>query len=459
MKKNVLLLLLAATLCLPASGQLNIASLQDGHDATNAARHLPTYLGDRFQTVAVTVFNPYVSIGSNFATVADAKDIFTSDKITSETIGRTINKLRNGDNNIAGIVDIAILNVAFNTTDRSGHKAFSIGFGANERVEVNTAFNQETLLLAYNGNKQFAGQTVSIAPRFNGLAWTEYYVSAAYSIRPGGGDLVIKPAVRLAYLSGQASVEMSRDNAIDVYTEKDGRYLDFGLNYNINTSLGGDSVKLAGSSFNVNNKSFSGGAGSGFGMDLGLRISPKPGILLNVGLMDIGSIHFTKNVTNIYNHSTYRYEGQELTFAQDQSIDLDSLAGFARPNYSYNDYTVKLPTKLVIAGSVGLNKSEHGNSSYYRDQLTLTYLQGFRNYLSASTTAYVAVGYTRSFGGVFNLGANAGLGGTWGGNVGLLASVKAGPFLFGLNTNNILPLIAQRAGRGTDVGMLLGLAF
>ena len=105
------------------------------------------------------------------------------------------------------------------------------------------------------------------------------------------------------------------------------------------------------------------------------------------------------------------------------------------------------------------DRVENRRGSYYRHQLSGLYTQGFANYLTATTVPYMAVGYTRSFGGVFNLGANAGLGGLWGGNVGLIASLKAGPFLFGVHTNNILPLIVPEAGRGSDVGMMLGLSF
>ncbi len=458
MKKLTLSALLASS-AFCANAQLDIGALQDAHNASNAARHMPTYLGDRFSRFQINILNPYVSIGSNFATVADAKEYLTADKITSTLIGNTISKLNSQENMIAGSVDIAIVNAAFNINNRKGNKALSIGFGVNERVELSTVFNQETLQLAYNGNKQFAGQTVELAPRFNGLAYTEYYVAAAYNIRPRNSEVVIKPAVRISYLSGQASVQMVKANSITLYTEPDGRYLDFGLNYNINTSLGDDSVKLTGSSFNVNDKSFKAGAGSGIGMDLGLRISPRPGILLNAGIMDIGSIRFTKNTTNIYNHSSYRYEGQELSFTENQSIDLDSLSEFARPLYSYQDYRVELPTKLVLSGSIGLGRVEGRSGSYYPHTLCGMYVQGFANYLTATTVPYVAVGYTHSFLGILNIGANAGVGGLWGGNIGLLASLKAGPFLFGLHSNNVLPLVAPSAGRGADVGMLLGLAF
>lgn len=459
MKKAISILACISITAATARAQINIGALQDGHNAANAARHLPTYLGDHLKKIQVTLFNLYVSLGSSFATYKDARDYIRADYITSELIGNTIDKLDPENNNINGSADIALLNIAFSISDKSGRKAAALGFGVNERVELNTLFNDNLLLLAYRGNKQFAGQTVNIVPRFNGIAFTEYYVAASLNVAPEYSNVTIKPAVRLSYLSGQASINMPKDNAISLYTEPQGRYLDFGLNYTVNASLGEDSIRLEGSSFNLNDKSIRQGAGSGFGVDLGVRVSPSPGVSVNLGVMDVGSIRFKSSVTNMFNHSAYRYEGQELTFTEDQSINLDSLAGLAKPNYTHKAYTVRLATKLILAGSIGLGRIEKKSGAYYRHQLTGMYLQGFANYLSSTTRSYVAVGYTHSFNNVLNLGANTGVGGIAGGTFGLLASVKLGAFLFGLNSGNILPLIAPGSGRGTDAGMLLGFAF
>jgi len=438
--------------------QVSIGALQDGHNSANAARHLPTFLGDHFRKVQVTVFNPYLSLGSSFASFEDAREYMTADRITSGMISNTIDKLEPEGNNIHGVVDIALLNVALNIGGSDGRKA-TVGFGVNERVEMNMLFNEDLLRLAWNGNKQYAGQTVNLMPRFNGLAFTEYYVAASYNIAPSFTDMIIKPAIRLSYLSGQASIQMPKDNAVSLFTESEGRYLDFDFNYTVNASMDADSLTLEGSTFNINEKSFRGGAGSGFGMDIGVRVSPRPGLSFNLGIMDIGSIHFKNGVTNMFNHSSYRYEGQELTFAEDQSINLDSLAGLAKPNYTHEAYTMKLPTKLILTASMGLGRMEKKSGVYYRHQLTAMYLQGFDNYLSSTKKPYLALGYTHSFNNVFNLGANAGVGGITGGTFGVLASVKAGPFCFGLHSNNILPLISPSSGRGADLGMLLGLTF
>lgn len=458
MKKTIISLSLLA-ITIHTHAQVNIAAFQDGHNTAGATHYLPTYFGDRFQTVQISIGSTYAGIGSNFTTVRSATEYFTADKITNEMIGGTIDHLNKKDNNINGVADVTIVNAAFNFSNRSGHKTLSIGAGVNERVELNTVFNMQTLLLAYAGNQQFAGQTINITPRFNGVAFTEYYIGAAYNLRPQNSDMVIKPAIRLSYLSGQANVSMPGSNSINMYTDPNGRFLDFGLNYSINTSSSNDSATFGGNSFNINGKTFEPGAGSGLGMDLGLRISPKPGMLFNIGVKDIGSIRFKKNTTNMFNFSHYTYEGQDIAFNEGQALNLDSIGNVAQPNYSHNDYTVKLPTKLIINGAMGFGKGDSKAGIWYRHQLVLTYIQGFDNYLSSTKSPYVALGYTRSFNNILNLGLNAGVGGVSGSTLGVLASLKLGFFNIGVSSNNIIPLIDASSGKATDAALILVATF
>lgn len=458
---NIRPLLLAGTLCSAVSvhAQVNIGAFMNAHNSAGAARVLPTYLGDHFSNFQITLLNPYVSLGSSFATVDDAREYLTSETLGKDLIGRAVNKLDPEGNNIAGVVDLSVLAASFNIKGRDGRKLASIGVGIDEHVAVNATFNRELLELAYGGNKQYAGQTINIAPRFNGLAYTQYSVSTAASFTVPGSDFIIKPALRLSYLSGQAGVHMKDDNAITLYTEQQGRYLDFGFNYNIDVSAGADSVSLSGNSFTVNDKSFSSGAGSGVGIDFGVRVSPMQGLSFNIGVVDVGSINFTKHVTNIYNYSGKHYEGEPITFTENQSVRLDSLAGIADPSYSHNEFRVALPAKFLLSGLLGLGRMESKRISYYRHQLYVLYVQGFDDYLSSSKRAYVAAGYTHSIRDGLNIGVNAGIGGLTGGTFGVLASVKAGAFRFGINSNNVIPLLSPGSGRSADLGVLLGLSF
>ncbi len=456
--KTLFALIIFCSLTIPSFAQLHIAALQDPFDASNAARHLPTYLGDGFQRFQVNVFNPYFSLGSNFTSIGDAREFLRSNVISDELIGRNISKMHATDNLITGSFDLAILNLSVNLNDESAPVRVTLGAGVNERMELSTAFNQESFRFAYAGNEQFASEYVELAPRFDALAFSEYYVALACNVQNNEG-WSIKPAIRLSYLSGQVSVDMQQTNSIAVYTDAEGRYLDFSLNYNINTSLGADSVRLDGSSFNLNEKSLHSGLGSGYGIDLGLRVTPKPGLDFNIGISDLGSIRFANNTTNIYNHSTYRYEGVDVNFVNEQSLSLDSLSSFARPNYAHEAYSVSLPTRLIISGSFGFGEVNNGNAHYFRHLLTGMYLQGFSNHLSATKVPYIGVGYTYSIGDIVHAGINAGIGGVFGPQVGLMASLKAGPLRFGLQSNNILSLISSQAGRGIDAGLLLALAF
>lgn len=226
----------------PAAAQVNMGALQDAHNTMNASRRLPTFLGDHFNTFQISVLNPYASVGSNFATYQDAKDLLRADRLSSSLIGSTLGNLRAEDNYVAGALDLSIVNAAYNIRDRRGRKLLTIGAGVNERVEVSSSFNRELLELAAYGNKQFAGQSINILPRFNGIAFTEWYVAGSLNISPAYSQLVIRPAVRLSYLSGQAGIQMGKDNGLGMFTEANGRYLDFDLNYRVNAALGTDST-------------------------------------------------------------------------------------------------------------------------------------------------------------------------------------------------------------------------
>ncbi len=444
---------------LPARAQLNMGAIQDAHNSANASRHLPTYLGDHFDRFQVSVLNPYVSVGSNFASYQNARDMLQADRLGNSLIAGTLADANPENNTIAASLDLSVVNFALNIRSRAGRKLFSLGAGVNERIEVSSTFNRELLLLAAYGNKQFAGQTVNIMPRFNGMAFTEWYLAGSANIAPLYSNLIIRPAIRLSYLSGQAGVQMRKDNTLGMFTEQDGRYLDFDLNYRVNAALGVDSLRLEGNSFNVNDKSLRGGSGSGFGMDLAVRVSPMAGLSFNLGIMDIGSIRFRNSVTNMYNTSRYRYDGTTIDFDGNHSLSLDSVASLAKPNYSHDAFTMALPTKLVISGNYGLKPHNSGNRTWYSHQLNFLYLQGFDNYLTSTLRPLFSVGYTYSFADMLNLGVNAGAGGIYGASLGALASLKLGALRLGISSNNIISFLAPASGHGADAGILLGLAF
>lgn len=442
-----------------ANAQLNMGALQNAHSSANAARHLPTFLGDNFNRFQINVLNPYVMVGSNFASYQDARELLRADQLSSRLIGNTLNNLKAADNNIHGSLDLSIVNAAFNLRGRDGSRFLTVGAGVNERVELSSGFNRELLELAAYGNKRFAGQTIDILPRFKGMAFMEWYLAGSLNLKLPNTGFSIQPAVRLSYLSGQAGISMKKDNYLRMFTQEEGRYLDFNLDYRIDAALGSDSLRLEGSSFNLNDKSLSGGSGSGFGMDLAVRVVPMAGLSINVGLMDIGSIRFRKGVTNMYNTSTYRYEGTDIDFQGNSSLNLDSVASLAKPNYSNEAFSMTLPTKLVISGSYGIQPHSSKSDTWYTHQLTFLYLQGFSNYLSSTTRPLMSIGYTYSLANMLNLGVNAGVGGVYGGSIGALASVKVGALRIGITSNNILSLLAPSSGRGADGGLLLGLAF
>lgn len=436
--------------------QVDVSSFNNSHSGLAASNLLPSYLGDGFKKIEITTFNPYVHLGSNFTNASNLKAYLNEDTYRDALINSTLSDLRE-ENNIQAGLRLSILSLGLNLNNKNGKSGFSIGAGANEVVEANVLFNKEVYLLAYRGNKQFAGQTVNLAPRVNALAYMEYYISGAANLTIPGTDFLIKPAVRLRYLIGQASIYTQHQSELSMFTEQDGRYLDIRSKYEVHSSTAVDTLKLGEDDFTFDQSTFQAGVGKGLGMDFGLRIEPMENLSINLGLSDVGSINFTKNTSTLYSDTGFRYEGQSFRFTDEfDKFSVDSFAAVLNPKYHYDAFRVPLPTKFLLTAHYGVGKVEKNNQSFYRSTLSLVYVQGMSNYFSATTTPWVILGYNRNFNTILNAGINAGLGGLYRANVGASLSVKAGFFRIGVSSNNLLPLFAGTSGRGTDLAILIG---
>jgi hypothetical protein len=86
-------------------------------------------------------------------------------------------------------------------------------------------------------------------------------------------------------------------------------------------------------------------------------------------------------------------------------------------------------------------------------------VQGMADYLNTTTKPVLHAGYTYSFLNILNIGTGMTLGGLNGFMAGAHLSLKANFFKLGFASNNLLPLISDKAGRGTDIHVFLGFSF
>lgn len=460
MKIHLIPFAICLFVCKLSVAQFNFSQIQNQHTHNLAAAQLPSLLGDDIRTCEVHLFSPYIGFANNFISAYDLQQLSSSGKLSNTYIDNILNKIPKQGSIWAG-ADIPLLNVFFNINKKNHERFLSFGLGMREKIDFNFTLNKDLLSLLYKGNKQFAGQTVNLAPSLNFLFYNEYFLAAAgqFNLSLPATKLkliTIKPAVRLRYLKGIASIDMPEAN-ISMYTDPEGRFIDLTTSLQANLAASVDTPDAESTLGNINLNSLK-GPGKGFGLDIGVGVTLLENLQLHAAMIDMGSIHFTRNTINYTKHASYTYDGVDFN-QDDKSVRAADLENLIQPEKTYNSYRQKLPTRFVLSGFYGLGKKTKRAVPYYKHNVTFTYVQGFRNYLSATTQPALNIGYAYN---LRNL-VNAGLGFTFGGlnkiQGGAQLGLRLGAVKLGFASNNLLPVLTSKAGRGTDFNLYLGFYF
>ena len=459
MFKKKLIIALVVLSGLNTQAQYNFSQINNPHTHNLAASQLPSLLGDDMRTGEIHFLNPYLGFGNNFISAYDVQQLSQSGKLSNEYIDGILNKIPKEANLWAGL-DMPIFNIFFNVNKKVREPFISFGLGMRSKVDVNVTMNKDLFSLAYQGNKQFAGETVNLSPSMNFLFYNEYFLAAAgqFKILNLGKlkTITVKPAMRLRMLNGMASLSMP-DSRIDMYTEPDGRYVEFNTQLEANMSSSVDTPDVEGGFGDFDLQSLK-ASGKGFGLDLGLGVTLFENIKVHIGVTDMGSINFNRNAINYSKNASYTYDGVDLNDPEN-TINAGSLEEIIQPDKSYNSYKMSLPTRFILSGSYQLKLKQKRKVPYYVHNISSTYVQGFSNYLSSSRSPALNMGYAYNFKNIINTGANITLGGLnkfmGGGHLGL----RLGAIKLGFASNNLLPIVSSKAGRGTDFNMYFGIYF
>ncbi len=460
MKKIIITLSVFFTAYKVSFSQFNFAQIQNQHTHNLASSQLPSLLGDDIRTGEVHLFSPYIGFANNFISAYDLQQLSGSGKLSNTYIDNILSKVPKQGTVWAG-ADIPLLNVFFNINKKNHERFLSFGLGMREKIDFNFTLNKDLLSLIYKGNKQFAGETVNLSPSLNFLFYNEYFLAAAGQFKLFKSDsshslITIKPAVRLRYLNGIASIYMPKTN-IDMYTDPEGRYINLTTQLEANMSSAVDTPDVESVIGDVNLNSLK-GAGKGFGIDIGAGVTLMENLQVHAALIDIGSINFTRNTVNYTKNDTYTYDGVDFNEKGDD-ITAAEMEDLIQPEKSYKSYKQQLPTRLVLSGFYGLGQKTKRRVPYYVHNVSFTYVQGFRNYLSSTNRPTLNIGYAYNF---MNL-VNTGIGFTFGGlnkiQGGAQLGLRLGAIKLGLASNNLLPIVTSKSGRGTDFNMYFGFYF
>lgn len=445
----------------PLNAQLNYYTFGDPHLANQASENLPSLLGDHTKTGEFYPVTLYTGFTNNFIRASDLSAFSAQTEISREDMDAYLGKLKPVNQFWAGY-NAPLFQFFFNVPKK--RKPFiSFGFGAGHRTDFNFDVNREFLELLIRGNKNMAGQTVPLAPQLNLLSYNQLFLTASTVFRiipwKNAQVVTIKPAVRVRYLSGLACVRMPSPT-LNMYTDPEGRYLDFDTDLRINMSSIADTPTLndfaSQGEFNLNSP------GKGWGFDLGAGITVLRNLQLHAALNDLGGITFNRNVINYSKQGTVRYDGvdlDKLNSGSDSLLNFTKLEEIIQPEKTYESFRSPLGARLILSGMYGLQARKRRRIPYFVHNLSFTYVQGLRDYLNTTTKPIAHAAYTYSFKNILNLGTGVTLGGISGFMAGAHLSLKANWFKLGIASNNLLPLISTRAGRGTDLHAFIGFSF
>ncbi|MBT8219221.1 MAG: hypothetical protein KJP00_05340 [Bacteroidia bacterium] len=324
---------------------------------------------------------------------------------------------------------------------------FSIHHGVRNSNEI--ALPKELLEFVWNGNGQFVGQTINIAPSFNLLAYNELGLGISRAI----GKFVV--GARFKKINGLANF-YSENNILNITTSDVTYDMDIETDYMINGSSFIDFGGFENMDFDTDNldpaDAFK--MNKGFGLDLGMSFQVNSKLRLAASVLDIGSIKWEDHAYNYHSQGSYVYTGidaAESLSGNDDAFDdtFDDIEASLDFTETANSFKTKLPTRAYMSAHyrashfLGLGALVYGEKRMTTDEFKPSFALNATGYISNST----------SFGLTYSV-RNDNFS-----NLGIHAITRLIGFQFFVVADNILPVFDPLNNNSVDVRFGLNLAF
>ncbi|MCS6820802.1 MAG: DUF5723 family protein [Microscillaceae bacterium] len=324
---------------------------------------------------------------------------------------------------------------------------FTVSAGIALRNEANVLLSRTLFEFIANGNAGFVGKTVDVGRfNFNFSSFAEIYAGFAKNI-VNTDDMKIRIAARPKYLIGILGVHTQRGKG-EMTIAADTSEIRFNADYRINEANFNDGVS--------NSQNY----GRGFGIDIGGSVVLKDKIVLSGSFLDIGGIHYKKNVRNYNGAGMASFQGVNVSARGIQNAGnvLDSLQKSFRGSETQEAFTMPMPTRLVLQGEYRIPQETSKGRIFYKHHFFATYIQGLRNLGSATTTPQITLGYVHSLGTAFQVGVTPTFGGFVGAGMGAFFSWRVSGLRLAVGSSDIISL-ATLGGRLFDASIYLGFGF
>lgn len=432
-----------------AKAQYNMSTTYLGHNDLNAARYEPSELnlGEKHFQFG---FNSYLWMGNSAMTYADLQEIFFSSADINRDLDKFISEL--DDKNILGAgFDVQLAGIAFQIRDGK-QRPYDLSFTVVDKFGATMQFSKTMAQLIWQGNAQFAGQTIDLGTfDLSALYFREYAVGAAFPIYGSRGrdeddGFGLRMGFRAKYLQGISSIHM-RENSATMTTAADGSQISFDWDYTVETSGLNDYENFDPMAFN----------GRGFGFDVGIAAFFGRHFEVNASVMDIGSITFTEQTRHFSKNGVETYDGAVIgNFFGDFDFDASSVDYLYQPDEKTGEsYTQAIATRFLVQAEYKTPHLFQGREEV-SNAIFLTYVQGFTDAPGVTTRPFVSLAYNHDFHHVFDMGLMVAYGGFNRLMLGTFASFAVGDLMkIGFGTDNLTGLIVPNDATGIDAQVSL----
>ena len=327
------------------------------------------FFEDTLQRVNISTFGSY-NYGSNAITSNFINTFITGEKIDDPLKQNVFGRLAD-QNRFGGDLNYQ-LNIEIPLKKKGEQSPVSLLVGVGQNEHIDSRFSRDLFKLIFDGNKQFAGETIDISG-FNYSYFTYQELRVGFINHKKNKAKVAKRGVVLSVIKAEEFQDITVSRGT-IFVEELGREITLDLNYAYNQS-------------DTANQGFSAVNGLGVATDLFTQFFLKNGDKISLAIEDLGFIYWNNQSINNAADSVFNYEGIFIGNVFDLNDSL--LTDISRDSIIDNIAVVNQKTSSSIAIPASLNVSY---TKYFNKKLRIN--MGFYHKILAN---YFPLIYTNTY--------------------------------------------------------------
>ena len=396
---------------------------------------MPGYKFEAMLKYSLWVANTSIDYGS-------INKIYRRNSLTKQDVDKIVNDLK--DENQLGVgQDFQIVGLGLKT--KIGKRDVVWSFSISDRMNVNSLITKELIQLAWQGNKQFEGQTLDFSnTHVLGLYFREYSFGASLEVAQWE-NWQMRAGMRISYYQGLSGIRNSQQEILFT-TAVGADYIN--MDYNFEYRYTG-----------IEDFDFFDPRGHGAGINLGTSFTYKEKLNFDLGVTDLGSIKFDKKVSSVGSENDFTFSGVGLRDIVNPTAFLDSIGEIFTPrtdDLESNSFKMPVGARLSFMTSWIFGRTTKINGP---KTLSLLYTQGFSDNPGVTTRPKFTLGFHRPVLRHFLFGISTSVGGFNNFALGGIVGMHFKHFRFSFQSDDFTGLIMPEYGTAGGGGFLFQLRF